>query len=122
MAATLETVLPEDGLYRRLTAFAVQGGRVTSAAYKQRGKPDPEPSVDLARLTTPAQCLICGGRPELGIGELPARIPFALHLSVVHTPEPNNNAHCVIKGEHTKETCRRLAEATTILKSPAGAH
>ena len=49
----------DDDLYRRVVPyFIVEGDRISSAAFKdRRGKPDTSISVDLARLTTPIECL-----------------------------------------------------------------
>ena len=114
-------VTPADSLYRRLTAFAVNAdGTVNSAAFKHRGKPDPQPSVDLARLTNPEKCLHFGGMPELGVGELSAKVPLENNLTVQHSPDlqTGNEAHCLILGNHTKLTCRLLAEATVVIIQP----
>lgn len=49
----METIEPNDVLYRRLVSFHLKpDGEITSAAFKLNGKPDPHASVDLARLTT----------------------------------------------------------------------
>src|ERR1041385_1577076 len=115
---SVEVITDDDRVYRRLTSFSIQNGVVTSAAYKRDGKPDPEPSVDLARLTTPQRCLDSGGKEGLGIGVLVARAVRAKSLDVAHRPSVGNPAHCLITGKMSKQTCRKLAEATKILHQP----
>ena len=111
-----------DSLYRRLVAFYIDSnGKVSSSAYKNRQKkPDPQPSVDLARLTTPDKSLSYGGNSGLGVGELPAKVPLDIGFNVQHEPDMQNGnfAHCVILGAHTKETCRLLADATKVILPP----
>jgi hypothetical protein len=121
MADEKVVVDERDSLFRRLVSFWVnEDGTVNSSAFKnKKKKPDPEPSVDLARLTSPERCREVGGNPALGVGELRAAVPLDLGFNVEHRPVPEDDAHCVILGNHTKETCRRLAEATVVIIPPA---
>lgn len=111
-----EVIAPDDELYRRLAPDCVTQGQVNSNAYKKGGKPDKSISVDLARLTSPAQSL--ASRSTFGLGILVARVPLDLGFDVRHAPIPGNDAHSLIEGENTKELCRRLAEATQIHTAP----
>jgi hypothetical protein len=54
----LEQIADDDLLFRRLAPLHVNpDGTVNSAAFKLRGHPAPQVSVDLARLTTPEATL-----------------------------------------------------------------
>jgi hypothetical protein len=118
-----------DLLYRRLVEsyFRRRDRTLTSGAFYLRGKPDPEVSVDLARLTTPE--ITASKKPGSGVGQLRAEVPRHLGLDVRHDPhpetDPENAAHSVIVGMARtsiadKERCRRLAHATEILLYPDG--
>ena len=74
------------------------------------GEPDPEPSVDLARLTTLDECQ--ARRPGCGIGKIEARVPLDLGFAVLHRPLPDNPAHAVLRGENTRGRCAALATET----------
>jgi hypothetical protein len=67
--APAEQIGDDDDLYRRLIPTSVnrQGIVVASAFYARGMIPDPEISVDLARLSTVAQSL-ARGRPGDGLG------------------------------------------------------
>lgn len=80
------------------------------------GAPDPEPSVDLARLTTPER-MQARAAPGTRIGMFVAREVRAAGLDVVHRPdyEHHNPAHCVITRVRTADHCRLLADATRII-------
>jgi hypothetical protein len=63
----LVSVAAEDALYRALHVSAVDGDRVTRAAFLTNGQYDRELSVHLAKLlTSPADCL--RDRPWFGVG------------------------------------------------------
>lgn len=115
MSVERESISDTDWLYRRLAIHHIRkaDGSVHYNAFMRsadpRGKkkePDPDVSVDLARLTTPEQSLIVADRPNLGIGAIEAGFPRALapgQIEVVHTPDeaPSdrpNPAHSSIKG------------------------
>jgi hypothetical protein len=87
-----------------------------------KGKePDPEVSVDLARLTTPPHSpdgsLQTAGRPNQGIGAMQAAFPREFGLAVNHAPisSPDafrNMAHTLIVGnvgERAMSLCDRMA-------------
>lgn len=123
-SAPLEQIGPSDLLYRRLVEsyFRRRDRTLTSGAFYLRGKPDPEVSVDLARLTTPEAT--ASKKPGSGVGQLRTEVPRNLDLDVRHDPhpetDPENAAHSVIVGmvptsTGDKERCRRLANATQIL-------
>jgi hypothetical protein len=124
----LITIEDDDALYRRLAPpfHFKPDGTVSSRAYWRRreveGKkieePDPEISVDLAKLTTQQESL-ARGRPGFGLGELKAHIPRSLGLPPIYRPLPDNSAHCQCEGENTKEKCYKLAEATEVIIKPA---
>ncbi len=113
-------IAENDWLYRRILGIHIKDGdQVSSAAFKNKTKkPDPEPSVDLARLTTPQQCLDLVPR-GMGLIELQAKILLSLGFAIIHAPVPDNSAHCVIRGGHTMETCRKLAEGSRVRIRPS---
>lgn len=114
----LEVIDDDDELYRRLAPdFVKRDGSISSAAFKRNGVPDPELSVDLARLTTPEQSLVT--RPNFGLGGLLARVPRQIGLNVRHDPVEGNQAHSVIEGQTTREQPRLLAEQTRIIRLPS---
>jgi len=100
----IEEIADEDWLYRRLALNHFRSdGTVNRTAFmrnstppKKGKEPDPEVSVDLARLTTPPNSavgsLAAAGRPNQGIATLQANFPRGLDLEVVHAPvmEPPN--------------------------------
>jgi hypothetical protein len=117
----LEQIADDDLLYRRLAPLHVNpDGTANSAAFKLRGYPDPQVSVDLARLTTPEATLARAPRAGFGLGALVAGDPRSLGLSVRHNPLPNNRAQALIEGQRPddKQSARRLAEMTRILVLP----
>src|SRR4051812_3619333 len=110
-----ESITDDDWVYRRLAVHNIRqsDGSVHYNAFIRnsdpRGRkrePDPDVSVDLARLTTPEQSLARAGRPDHGIGALQAGYPRSLApglIEVVHTPvlepaERRNPAHASIRG------------------------
>ena len=125
MPDEVEIVADDDALYRWISPqYVKKTGAVSSGAYmrwsrvgaKFTGQPDPEPSVDLARLTTP-EAMQPRAAPGTRIGTLVARSVRVAGLDVVHRPDrdQNNPAHCVITGVQTADHCRLLADATRIL-------
>ncbi len=118
-------VLDEDNLYHRVARDHVDSdGAVNSAAFKQHGKPSGATpvhltiSANLARLTTLRETLGLAERPTFGVGSLEAKVPRSEGLSVTHSPEPTNPAHCDIEGQYTKMICRNLALATRLVVEP----
>ena len=112
-------IADEDGLYRRLVTYHIKpDGKVSSAAFKRRDKPDNEISVDLARLTTPQDCLQRAERPGFSVGELLAPVPRSLGFLVRHDPLEENYAHSLIVGPNDDAKCRSLAEATQVVYRP----
>lgn len=108
----------DDLLYRRLHHTHVyEDGSVKSIAYMFNSKPDPEVSVDLARLTTPEESA-GRGKPGTGLGEIITRVPRTLGFNVEHRPIAGNPAHAQIEGQNTKALCRQLAEATRVIITP----
>lgn len=103
----------DDDLFRRLAPVHVQGNRVTSAAFKFDSKPDPEVSVHLARLTSFEALGVQW--PERGLGRIVARDPRSLGLDVLHDPLPSDPSHSLIRGNSSRENCKRLAEMTDIV-------
>ncbi|MFN8632479.1 MAG: hypothetical protein U0893_01405 [Chloroflexota bacterium] len=92
---------------------------MSSAAFKRGRNPDPEVSVDLARLASPEECLRRADRPTHGIGSLTAAIPRAMGLTVRHDPVEGNDAHSVIEGQTDRSQPRQLAARVTIIIVPA---
>lgn len=130
MAVEREQIADDDWLYRRLAVNHIRkvDGSVHPTAFMRnsdpRGRkkePDPDVSVDLARLTTPEQALIVADRPNLGIGAIQAGFPRGLargQIDVIHTPEEApadrpNRAHASIRGnegEGALDRCSQMAE------------
>lgn len=130
MSVGRERIADDDWLYRRLGVHNIRqaDGSIHYNAFLRnsdpRGKkkePDPDVSVDLARLTTPEHSLIVADRPNMGIGALTAGFPRALapgQIEVVHTPDEApedrpNPAHSSIKaneGEGALDRCQLMAE------------
>lgn len=112
------TIHDDDLLYRRLHHTQIyEDGRVKSIAYMFDNKPEPEASVDLARLTTPEESA-GRGKPGSGVGEIVTRVPRGLEFMVEHRPLPENPAHSQIEGLNTKALCLKLAEATRVIITP----
>jgi hypothetical protein len=115
----LEDIADEDELYRRLLPMHInEDGTVNSAAFKRRGKPEIEISVDLARRTTVVETLARAPHRGFGLGVLRAASVRQIGFAVRHDPQPDNGAHCLIVGENTKQRCRLLAEATVVRIAP----
>ena len=130
MAVEPEQIADDYWLYRRLAVHNIRqsDGTVHYNAFMRnadpRGRkkePDPDVSVDLARLTTPEQSLAVADRPDQGIGAIQAGFPRALapgRIEVVHTPvleppERRNPAHASIRGnagEGALDCCVLMAE------------
>ena len=113
-------IADNDLLYRRLapSGHLNSDGTVASNAFKLHSRPDPEPSVDLARLTTASESRARAGRPGFRVGVLRAGDVRALGLTVTHEPTEDNPSHCLIRGNTTRETCKKLAEKTRMLLTP----
>jgi len=112
--APLVEIVAGDELSRRLAprSHLRPDGTVASNAYKINGKPDPEPSVDHARLSTPQQTAARAGRPGFVVGVLGVGEVLASGFRVRHRPTPDNPAHCTIDGNDSLDTCDRLARCT----------
>jgi hypothetical protein len=111
----------DDLLYRRFYYKSVRrDGSITPAAYTlpRTTIPDPEISVDLARLTTPARTLAAAVQPLFGLGELKAGDVRKLGFTVRYQPTKENHAHCIIEGLKTEEDCDHLAEITRVHTLP----
>ena len=116
---SLEIIDDDDELYRRLAPdFVKPDGTVSSVAFKRGKIPDPEVSVDLARLTTPDETLRRANRLHHGLGVLIAGVPRGLGLRVRHDPVDGNPAHTIIEGQTSRQQPRLLAAHTRILKYP----
>ena len=111
---------PDDVLYRRLHASAVDGDRVTRAAFMTNGQYDRELSVQLAKLLmSPEDCL--RDRPDFGVGALNVADVMRLGFEVAPDPLPNDPAHALVIGANDKQMARALARMTTILIAPGAA-
>jgi hypothetical protein len=114
-----EVIADADELYRRLAPdFVKADGSISSAAFKRGKIPDPEVSVDLARLTTPVRCLVGADRAHFGLGVLIAAVPRRMGLTVRHAPVDGNWAHSVIEGQTDRQQPRLLAQQTRLIKWP----
>ncbi len=119
MQRALADIKGEDALYRRVfPAHFRRDGKLTRGAYMVSGYPAPEPSVDLARLTTVEEC--AERRTGCDVGELRAQAPMDLGFVVLHQPLDGNRAHCILTGENNREKRTALAEATRIRRYPPG--
>jgi hypothetical protein len=117
-----DEIVPDDDLYRRVVSFNVNPDRsINASAFKLRKpkRPDPEISVDLARMISPEGCLAVGRVPGLGVAVFKARVPISLELTVRRDPEPDDPAHCVIEGATSMTQCEVLAEACSLVIPPA---
>lgn len=110
-------VADDDLLHRRLAPSGHMNpdGTVASNAFKLHGRPDPEISVDLARLTTEFESLARARHPQVRLGVLRAGDVRALGLTVTHAPTEDNPSHSLIRGNNSKATCAQLAEKTRVL-------
>lgn len=129
MAVEREQITDRDWLYRRLAVHNIRqkDGSVHYNAFMRhsdpRGRkdePDPNVSVDLARLTTPERSLAVAERPKQGIGAIEAGFPRSLApglIEVIHTPDEApvdrpNRAHSSIRGnegEGAIDRCHQMA-------------
>jgi hypothetical protein len=107
-----------DLLYRRLApqSHIKPDGSVASTAYKRSKKvPDSEPSVDLARLSTPEESIARAPKAGYRLGELQVCVIQPLGFAIKHAPLANNQSHCLIYGNTSTDTCAQLAENTRII-------
>jgi hypothetical protein len=112
------TIEPDDILYRRLPPSAVDGDRVTRAAFMTNGRYDRELSVQLAKLLgSPQDCL--RDRPRFGVGAIAVADVIRLGFTVVPDPLPGDPAHALVIGENDKQIARALARTMTIVISPS---
>lgn len=99
---------PTDNLYRRLLEYYVKpDDSISSAAFMDKGKPDPRCSVYLARLTTPVEVLSLGVANQR-VAVLEAGAAIGLGLEVEHDGV-GHPSHCLIKGLTSKAQCKSLA-------------
>jgi hypothetical protein len=112
-----DEVRPDDLLYRR---FFPKKGRIRPTAYTlpRSETPDPELSVELARLTTPEEVL--RDQPAgMKIGVLRVRdVVEKLHLRV-RRDDQGGPAHCIIEGVDSMDLCDQLADLTTLYRPPS---
>lgn len=115
-------ITDDDLLYRRFYYKSIRrDGRITAAAYIQSrtNTPDPEISVDLARLTTPEKTLAAAPPGGIfGLGVLKVGDVRRLGFTVHYNPSRENTAHCIIVGAKTEADCDRLAEITRVHTLP----
>ena len=111
------SIEPDDVLYRRSHASAVDGDRVTRAAFMTNGQYDRELSVQLAKLlTSPQDCL--RDRTRFGVGAIAVADVARLGFEVVPDPLPDDPAHALVIGPNSKQMARALARNTTIVIAP----
>ncbi len=125
MRASLEQISPDDQLFRRIVPDNVTNGDLNAGAFSLR--PDEDSlSVDIARLTTPEECLARAGRADVGLAVLKVSEVTALGLVVEHGPVDNDPvagiresyAHARIIGENSRAVRSKLAKASVILVMP----
>lgn len=108
----------EDWLYRRLSLGngIKKSGTASSAVFRRFDEPEQEPSVDLAKLTTPQESVDRAGSPGFRLSRMQAKEPRTIPgFDVVHSPRCDNPAHGHITGENTHERCRLLANMLEVL-------
>jgi len=107
-------VLDEDFLLRRLSILGHfnPDGTINSNAFKKDGRPDPQISVDLARMATVREALSRAPNDKFKIGIIQVRPVRELGLVVRHQPTPENPSHTIIEGNNSRATCRELARLT----------
>ena len=121
----------EDDLYRRILGRHVYpDGQIKSNAFKRSGRPERQPSVDVARRTTEEECVARAPGPGWGMAVLTAGDVRSIPpLDVIHDPvEPDpaaglpNPAHAYIHwladDERGMELCDRLAVKSRLLRRP----
>ena len=109
-------IADDDLLYRRLApGHLYPNGAANSNAFKLNGAPDPQISVDLARLTTVDESVMSAGRPGFRVGVLRVGDVRKLGLEVIHDPTDENVSHCIITGNTQRATCTLLAELTKVI-------
>lgn len=107
------TIEDSDALLRRIMSYYVKDSRaISSAAFKLK-KNETALSVDIARLTTVAECL-SRGLPGQRICEVKASIVRGLGCNVTHEPEPLNHAHALITGDLNQNVREQMAAASQI--------
>jgi len=120
MSAAPVVISDEDALSRRIRRDHLRrNGTVSSMAFKQRGTPLAEISVDVARLTYLEETIARGGGGgPFGVAQLLARVPRHLSFEVRHAPEEDNSAHALVVGHNNDERCALLAEASSVVRRP----
>jgi len=119
--------IPDDhDLYRRAlpNQYNKTTGKFTTAAFTLRKKErrhSPGLSVDWSEYTTPEKTSVdpnpnYGGR-RLFVGALKARIPRQQDLKVVHTPNQDNPAHSLIRGQRLIDSHSRLLVADILAEN-----
>lgn len=113
-----EEIADTDELHRLIFPDHVRSdGSISSAAFMRSREPDPEISVNVARLTTIERTLAPKAGKGHYLGVLVAAHPRGIGLSVVHDPVPADNpwgweenyAHALITGAYSKALCAQLA-------------
>jgi hypothetical protein len=122
----------DDDLYRRIQGRQVYpNGEIKSNAFKRSQRPERQPSVDVARLTTEDESFARAPAPGWGIATLTAGDVRSIPpLDVVHDPieadprsgQEANPAHAYIDwlpdDERGMEFCDRLAQKSRLLRRP----
>lgn len=114
----METITATDSLLRRVPHFYIleSGRRISSAAFKSQNEPT-RISVELARLTSPEETQLRGGK-QFGVVSLLAQVPLDLGFDVLHDPLPDNEAHSVISGENDKVKQSAMAQRCVLVIQP----
>ena len=103
----------DDELYRRIPRGHIKrNGQIGSPAFLLDGKPDPQISVELARVTTPEATLGSRDGEKWFVGGILAAVPRSLTLEVVHDPLEGNWAHAEIRGNDDMAKSRTMARHT----------
>lgn len=115
----MEVIVAEDRLLRRVQYldpnFIKDDGSPASSSFSLKSGEDGL-SVDLERLTNYAKAIEDQSRFRLFAVE--AGFTVSLGLENVHNPQPNNKAHCLIKGNITRGISRKLARASIRIAYP----
>jgi hypothetical protein len=124
----LERITEQANLFRRLAPDGHvhrDGVTVRIGAFLKRDPvtgenvPDPQLSVNLARLTT-AEATRDSGGARFGVCQFLAEVPIRLGLTVRHDPLDDNYAHSLVEGlpPSDRGMCQELANAATIVIPP----
>jgi hypothetical protein len=89
-------------------------GTASSGNFKKRSKDHDGLSVDIKSLTNYSDAIL--DKERFVLAEIPAEILIDLGLEIKHAPVEGNNAHALVDGNLNKNTARKLASFSRIIK------